>query len=112
MRFAGISSDRSYKLDVLVPIVLLRDPPQDNPQANVEVGQLHPGEPVEVLGMGYGKIFVLGESKELRIKRVGLLSTETISESSKNQSNHRLEKNLRPARLARWSRPLTLTLGW
>jgi len=57
MWLADIAADRSYKLDVLAPIALLKDPPQDYPQTNVEVGQILPGEAVEVRRMGYGKDF-------------------------------------------------------
>ncbi len=57
MWLADVAVDRSYTLDVLAPIHLLKQPPQDFPQTNEEVGQILPGEAVEVLRMGYGKDF-------------------------------------------------------
>lgn len=52
-----VASDRNYKLEVLAPITLLKDAPQNYPKTNTEVGQVLPGETVEVLRMGYGKDF-------------------------------------------------------
>ncbi|WKJ89193.1 hypothetical protein QZJ86_14320 [Methylomonas montana] len=52
-----ISSDREYRLEVLEPIVLLKEPPQSYPSINAEIGQLLPHEFVKVIRMGYGKDF-------------------------------------------------------
>lgn len=52
-----VSIDRSYKLEVLEPIKLLKEPPQDYPKTNSEIDQILAGETVEVLRMGYGKDF-------------------------------------------------------
>jgi hypothetical protein len=52
-----IASDRSNKLEVLEPITLLKEAPQDYPEKNSEVGMILPGETLEVLRMGYGKDF-------------------------------------------------------
>jgi hypothetical protein len=64
----AVASDRSYKLEVLASITLLKDPPQSYPKTNIEVGQVLPGETVEVLRMGYGKDFrawrVMGAKKQ------------------------------------------------
>lgn len=49
--------DRSYKLEVLVPIALLKDPPQDYPKENTIVGHVFPHESVKVVRMRYGKDF-------------------------------------------------------
>lgn len=52
-----IASDKNYKLEVLAPISLLKEPPLYYSKANVEVGQVFPGEAVDVLRMRYGKDF-------------------------------------------------------
>jgi hypothetical protein len=52
-----VTSDRNYNLEVLAPITLLKDAPQNYPKTNVEVGQVLPGETLAVLRMGYGKDF-------------------------------------------------------
>ena len=54
---ADIASDRGHKLEVLEPITLLKDAPQNYPEKNTEAGKILPGETVEVLRMGYGKDF-------------------------------------------------------
>jgi hypothetical protein len=55
--WSDVTSDRKYSLEVLTPITLLRDAPQDYPKTNIEVEQILPGEKVDVLRMGYGKDF-------------------------------------------------------
>ena len=52
-----IAIDRSYKLEVLQPLKLLKEPPQDYPKTNSEIGQILPGKSVAVVRMGYGKDF-------------------------------------------------------
>ena len=54
---ADIASDRSNKLEVLEPITLLRDAPQNYPKSNSETGTILPGETLKVLRIGYGKDF-------------------------------------------------------
>lgn len=54
---ADIASDRRHKVEVLEPITLLKDAPQDYPKTNLEAGKILPGETIEVLRMGYGKDF-------------------------------------------------------
>lgn len=50
-------SDRRYKLEILAPIALLKDPPQDYPKENTIVGHVFPHESVKIVRMGYGKDF-------------------------------------------------------
>jgi len=57
MFWRDVASDRSYKLEVLTPIILLKNSPQSYPESNTETGKIHAGEQVEVLRMGYGKDF-------------------------------------------------------
>jgi hypothetical protein len=52
-----VALDRNIKLVVLAPITLLREPPQNYPETNTEVGHILPGEAVTALRMGYGKDF-------------------------------------------------------
>ncbi|MDD2723128.1 MAG: hypothetical protein PHH59_03785 [Methylovulum sp.] len=63
-----VVSDKTYKLEALALITLLKDPPQNYPEINVAMGQILPGETVKVLRMGYGKDFrawlVMGSNKQ------------------------------------------------
>ena len=54
---ADIASDRSNKLEVLEPITLLKNAPQNYPESNSETGTILPGETLKVLRIGYGKDF-------------------------------------------------------
>jgi hypothetical protein len=52
-----VAFDKNHKIEVLMPITLLKEPPQCYPKTNIEVGKIRPGEVVDVLRMGYGKDF-------------------------------------------------------
>ena len=52
-----VISDRRHDLEIIKPITLLEDAPQNYPKYNRGMGLIQAGEKVKVLRMGYGKYF-------------------------------------------------------
>jgi hypothetical protein len=50
-------SDQKNELEIMKPITLLEQAPQDYPKENREVGKIQIGEKAKVLRMGYDKDF-------------------------------------------------------